>query len=420
MSVSLVCVFNDPAVREQCLDRSVAGSDPATVELVVVDNTDHRFTTAGAALNHGARLARHDVVAFVHQDVYLHSTSRLLEVAALLRADAGGWGLLGAAGVGPGGEVVGLLRDRVQLIGRSAVEPVEVDSLDEVLFLVEREVVLREPLAEDPDLAWHAYAVEYGVRLRELGLRVGAVDLAITHNSLTVNLARLAEAHHRVAELHPGAVPVRTTCGIVGAEPGWLRSSAVGRRHGWRRRGLAESLVARRARERAGAGRPVLADVRLDVDDIEIVAGERVRVVNVDATGAFSAVAGDPLQLTRRGEPFELVAVHDATDLVAHLRSEMPGPLLCTNLDLDGLARLGAAGLVGGDAVIGIHESDIWLLTGVATDRLPRAWLTGRAVPFSALRPGAAGTQHRGSAGATAASAMALPAPRGGGRGVLH
>jgi hypothetical protein len=420
MSVSLVCVFNDPAVREQCLDRSVAGVGPDRIELVVVDNTDRRFPTAGAALNHGARLARHDVICFVHQDVYLHSTSRLLDVADMLRDGADGWGLLGAAGVGSGGEVVGLLRDRVQLIGLSAVEPVEVDSLDEVLFLVKRELVLREPLAEDPDLAWHAYAVEYGVRLRELGLRVGAVDLAITHNSLTVNLARLAEAHHRVAELHPGAVPVRTTCGVVGAETGWLRSSTVVRRHGWRRRGLAESLTARRARDRAGAGRPVLADVRLDVDDVALVAGERFRVVNVDPTGAFSSVAGDPLELTRRGEPFELFSVHDPAELLAHLRSETSGPLLCTNLTIDDLARLGAAGVVHDDAVVGIHESDVWLLTGVATDRLPHAWLTGRAVPFSALRPIAAEARHRGSSGATAESAMTLSAPRGGGNDVLH
>lgn len=419
MSVSLVCVFNDPAVREQCLDRSVAGADPDRIELVAVDNTEQRFTTAGAALNHGARLARHDVVCFVHQDVYLHSTSRLLEVADMLRDGAGGWGLLGAAGVGPRGEAVGLLRDRVQLIGSSAVEPVDVDSLDEVLFLARRELVLREPLAEDPDLAWHAYAVEYGVRLRELGLRVGAVDLAITHNSLTVNLARLSEAHHRVAELHPGAVPVRTTCGVVGAETGWLRSSVLVRRHGWRRRGLTESLTARRARDRAGAGRPVLADVRLDVDDVALAAGERFRVVNVDPTGVFSSVAGDPLELTRRGEPFELVSVHHPDELLAHLRSETPGPLLCTNLTIDDLARLGTAGVVGDDAVVGIHESDVWLLTGVAADRLPAAWLSGRAVPFSALRPRGSEPRHLGAGEGRVASSASV-AQTGGGSGVLH
>jgi hypothetical protein len=385
MSISLVCVFNDPAVRAQCLDRSISGVDPDRIELVAVDNTEHRFPTAGAALNHGARQARHDVVGFVHQDVYLHSPSRLLEVADLLRS--GAWGLLGAAGVGAGGEAVGLLRDRVQLIGASAAAPVEVDSLDEVLFLAPRELVLREPLTEDPDLAWHAYAVEYGVRLRALGRRVGAIDLAITHNSLTVNLARLGEAHQRVAELHPDAVPVRTTCGVVGAERGWLRSSALVRRHGWRRRGLVESLTARRALDCAGAGRPVLADIRLDVDDIALAPGERFRVVNVDPTGDFAAVAGDPVELTRRGAPFELVSVRHPSELVAHLRSEAPGPLLCTNLAIEDLTLLDAAGVVGVDVVIGIHESEVWLLAGVPVDRLPVAWLSGRAVPFNAIRP---------------------------------
>ena len=399
MSVSLICVFNDPAVREQCLDRSLAGADPDRVELVSVDNTEHRFATAGAALNHGARLARHDVVAFVHQDVYLHSWSRLLEVAALI--GSGAWAVLGAAGVGARGEAVGLLRDRVQLIGASAPVPVAVESLDEVLFMVSRDLVLAEPLAEDPDLAWHAYAVEYAVRQRRQGRRVGAVDLAITHNSLTVNLARLTEAHHRVAELHPAAVPVPTTCGVVGAEPGRLRSTPLVRRHGWRRRGVLESLAARRAHDRAGTGRAVLADIRLDVDDVALVPGERFRVVNLDRTGSFCEVAGEPLELTRRGTPFELVSVNRPADLLPHLRSEAGGPLLCTNLTLDDLAQLGAAGTIGEDTVLGIHESDIWLLAGLTVDRLPRAWLSGRAVPFSALRPLPADPRPRDLARAT-------------------
>jgi hypothetical protein len=68
-SVSIVCVYNDPAVRRECLDRSVNayGRHAPGVEYLPVDNVDGRYRSAGAALNHGASLAGNDVVVFVHQ-----------------------------------------------------------------------------------------------------------------------------------------------------------------------------------------------------------------------------------------------------------------------------------------------------------------------------------------------------------------
>ena len=89
------------------------------------------------------------------------------------------------------------MRDRVVLLGETAREPTDVDSLDELLFMVPRRLVQREPVSESPELAWHAYAVEYGLRARSLGLRVCAVDIPLTHNSLTMNLDRLDVANRR-------------------------------------------------------------------------------------------------------------------------------------------------------------------------------------------------------------------------------
>ena len=170
--ISIVCVYNDPDVRRECLDRSIAAyAGGLEVDYIPVDNTKYAFSSAGAALNYGARQARHDLVVFVHQDVYLHSLERMTTAAAAF--SEGAWGLLGASGVTAQGKSVGRLRDRIQLIGSSAPTPVDVDSVDEVLFMVPRELVLRHPLTADPDLAWHAYAVEYGLRLRQLGKRVG-------------------------------------------------------------------------------------------------------------------------------------------------------------------------------------------------------------------------------------------------------
>ncbi|MCA1569575.1 MAG: glycosyltransferase family 2 protein, partial [Chloroflexi bacterium] len=127
-SVSIVCVANDARVRMSCLDRSIEAHlrEAPRTEYIPIDNSDGRFASAGAALNHGAARATGDVVVFVHQDVYLHSLAALERAAgALLRS--GDIGLHGASGITAGGRVLGRVRDRVVLIGEQQCEPADVD-----------------------------------------------------------------------------------------------------------------------------------------------------------------------------------------------------------------------------------------------------------------------------------------------------
>lgn len=386
--ISIVCVFNDVDVRQHCLDRSISDyQGSGSVDYVPVDNTTHAFTTAGAALNHGARRAKHDVVVFVHQDVYLHSIDRLIEVAALL-GEGGSWGLLGASGVAASGQVVGRLRDRVQLLGSDAPAPVAVDSLDEVLFMIRRSQVLAEPLSEHPELAWHAYGVEYGLRMKALGRGVGAVNLAVTHNSLTINLARLDVAHARVASLHPSAVPVRTTCGVVGGgTTSRIKSlpllGPVAAKHGWRYQWFQESRLARRASRRAGLP-AVIGDIRRAVDGLEVGAHRTLHVVNVDDLGGFAGYGAEPLCLVRRDQPVSARAVTTPDDLVAALGSIPAGEsTLVTDLDVEHVEPVGEL-LRGRDdaAVLGVHDGMLWLLTGSAATHLPETFGTRRATPM--------------------------------------
>ena len=100
MSLSIICVFNDASVREQCLDRSIERhrSEVDDLDYVLIDNRDGSFPSAGAAFNAAASRARHDHLVFVHQDVVLHSLTALERAAASAGADHG-IGLMGAFGV---------------------------------------------------------------------------------------------------------------------------------------------------------------------------------------------------------------------------------------------------------------------------------------------------------------------------------
>jgi hypothetical protein len=382
--ISIICVFNDSAVRKHCLDRSLdlLGGASDDVEFIPIDNVNHRFATAGAALNHGASLARNDVLAFVHQDVFLHSLSALRSAARHLRA--GEWGVIGAVGVGFDGAVVGRMRDRVVLIGTDATEPVEVDSLDEVLFMIRRDQLLATPLSEAQELAWHAYGVEYCVRMRELGRKAGAMNLAITHNSLTVNLDKLDVAHQAVAAMHPGRLPVRTTCGIVGGPERTRRLPAVLSAHLWRYRWLKESLVAWRIRRRLPGIRTVLSDIRLDVDLLE-TGQQPLRIVNLDDTERVDVAGSDPLEFRRMAKVVIVSTRRRTPEVRAGLAELRPAEsMLVTNLRLSDLQvlDLGKAWRTS-RALVGVHEDGIWLLAGAVTENPPAEWSNRRALPLA-------------------------------------
>lgn len=382
--VSIVCVYNNVDVLRSCLERSVEllRSEAPAVELLPVDNSTGRFKSAGAALNHGASLARHDVVAFAHQDVYFHSLVELERSAGYLVGQRD-IGLLGAVGVESGGSIAGRVRDRVVLLGRVLDAPVDVDSVDEVIFLVRRADVVEMPLAEYPELAWHAYAVEYGLRLRAAGMRVTAGNIPITHNSLTVNLDRLDVAHSAVGARYPRMLPVRTTCGMIRSST-TEGSGKLFQGQRWRYRWFRDSISTRSERNEA-AGTPfVLSDIRLDIDDI-LAKVEPLSIINHAGTCAFEDECAGPVELTRRGRRISVRSASTSTLQALVEETSTNESQLVTNLDSESI-RLILPLLSRQPRVLGFHEGQYWMLSGAAASTPLHQWRLRRARPLGVTR----------------------------------
>jgi hypothetical protein len=250
--------------------------------------------------------------------------------------------------------------------------------------MVPRPLLEREPLTEDPELAWHAYALEYGLRVRALGKRVCAVDLPVTHNSLTVNLDRLELAYSAIAAKHPAGMPVFTPQGKVPRVRG--RTGRLSS-HRWRYRWLLESIRAQQGRRAMRAAPWVLADVRLDIDDVlaRIPADAPLLVINVDAYGGFVDERPGPLALSRAGRPV-LFTSGTVGHVSASLESAGEAPVLLTNLRLDDV-RVLAARLEARRVVMGYWSSlGYWALLGVPGPSLPASWGERRAKPLGMAR----------------------------------
>ena len=323
-----------------------------------------------------------DHVVFVHQDVYLHSVAALEEAAGMLAADDS-IGLLGAIGLTADERYLGRIRDRVVLLGESAPEPVEVDCVDEVLFIASRAALAQEPLAEDPELAWHAYAVEYGLRARARGRRVCVADIPLTHNSLTVNLDRLEVAYAALAERYPDAMPVMTPQGQVGGPPRPRDRVTVLERHRWRYRWLIESRDATAGRRAAGGSPCVLADIRLDVDDLiaRVPSDTPLLVVNADRHVSFADERPGPLALRRLGRPVLVTSAPVEGVPAAVTGCASGGPVLITNLELGDVGTL-AERLPAHRRMLGYRTSTgYWMLIGATPAMIPTQWLAPQATP---------------------------------------
>jgi hypothetical protein len=235
--ISVICVYNDRSHLEKRLLDTLR-SQHGEHEWILVDNRANRFDGAAKALNWGASQARGDWLVFAHQDVALLSPDWLARAASLLeRFRPGGW--VGVAGRTDANEFRGFLIDREMLLGTPFEGLVEVQTLDECLLIHRRQD--GHTYFDEGLTGWHAYGVEACCRAICHGQRNYVLPLLIHHDSKSVNLAGLDDAHAYVFRKYGDRMPrVHTSCGVV-------REPTKGGRRGFRK---VARVVSRKLRDR--------------------------------------------------------------------------------------------------------------------------------------------------------------------------
>lgn len=239
--VSVVTVYNKPEVVERCLVASLRRQTGTAFEWIGVDNTASDHASAALALNAGARRARGRILLFTHQDVSLYGERWITGLERCMT----GLSEVGVAGVvGPrasDGMMIGFMKDRKAVMGHPLREPMEVQTLDECVLAMRREVYERHPFDESIG-GWHVYGVDACLRTRRSGLRTYVLPLFVHHDSAAINMAGLAEAHDRVYREHAGTeATIYTTCGVV-TSPRAKLARRVGRGFRWGLRRVRETF----------------------------------------------------------------------------------------------------------------------------------------------------------------------------------
>lgn len=188
--ISVICVYNDKAVLERYL---LNGLERQTVkgEVILLDNTCGRFSSAAEALNFGGGKGTSEYLMFIHQDVLLPSPDWLARAESYLDSIPR-LGIAGVAGMVEGGR---FNEERGRNIikhgdppevwrwGHPITKPEPVQTLDELLVIIPKSVFDENPFDEATCSGWDLYAVDYCLCIRRAGFEVCVIPLPVNHGS---------------------------------------------------------------------------------------------------------------------------------------------------------------------------------------------------------------------------------------------
>lgn len=207
MKVSVICVYNNETQFNQQLWASLANQDMEH-ELIPIKNTSGEFTSAAAALNHGAATASGDILIFSHQDIYLKTEDALRMLAESIAQCATGT-IVGTAGVKePSKRYYYNLTEGINYDPTLQIccenRRYAVSCVDEGLFGMTRATWEAHPFDEELCDNWHLYAVEACLWAREHGHCVYVFPVQIHHfskgrisRSYMRGLVRLADRYRK-------------------------------------------------------------------------------------------------------------------------------------------------------------------------------------------------------------------------------
>jgi hypothetical protein len=186
--ISIVCACKNPEIFNNWLLKSLK-AQTVEYEMITIDTATQGFQSAAQALNFGGKQAKGKYIMFVHQDVQLLSNTWLEDAEEMLDTlpDLGIAGVVGS--VEEGNSVSERTRnviihgdDREQ-VGNPISSAERVQTLDELLLIIPREIFHTHNFDEYSCDRWHLYGVDYCLTMLTLKKGVYVIPFSVMHKS---------------------------------------------------------------------------------------------------------------------------------------------------------------------------------------------------------------------------------------------
>lgn len=227
--ISVVCVYNNEKILQENLLRSLE-NQTVKFELIKIDNTKGIFKSAAEALNYGGKSAKGKYVMFVHQDVNLCSNSWLEDAEKILDSlpDLGIAGVAGMrkskvlkicdVGIVLRESGIGMIyhghKKEPWMCNKNFEEPIEVQTLDEQVLIIPKNVFENLKFDYKTCNGWHLYGVDYSLSVKKLGLKPYVLPLPVCHQSTGSLNKEYYITLNKIFKKHRKQKKIYTTCGI--------------------------------------------------------------------------------------------------------------------------------------------------------------------------------------------------------------
>ena len=227
--ISIVCVYNDEKILRNWLLKSLE-NQTAEFELIKIDNTESAFKSAAEALNYGSKKAGGKYIMFIHQDVSLIADDWLDKAEFFLNKSMN-LGVAGIAGMrnfkvsrflkvgtipqnnGIGNVYHGSMKEPWNC-NKEFTAPVEVQTLDELLLIVPRNIFESLMFDEKTCNSWHLYGVDYSLSVQNLNLKSYVLPLPVVHKSTGSLNKDYYKILKKILKKHKIYKRIYTTCGV--------------------------------------------------------------------------------------------------------------------------------------------------------------------------------------------------------------
>lgn len=224
--ISIVCVYNNSSQFNNQLKKSLEKQD-IDYELIAIDNSGHRFSSAAKALNYGSRKAKGDILIYSHQDIYLKRIDEVRRFAeAVDKCQIGS--IIGTQGVREPSKIyysnltAGADYDE-KIIQDYEERLYEVSCVDEGFFGMKRETWDALQFNEELCDNWHLYCVEMCLHTRKKGDEVYVFPLQLHHFSMgTISLAYMKNLKNLCSVYRKDFKYIWTTCYKVKTNPVYI------------------------------------------------------------------------------------------------------------------------------------------------------------------------------------------------------
>lgn len=182
--ISIICVCNNRRMYNTYLLPSLNKQRNCSYEIIRIDNSENRYKSAIEAFNAALNEAKGEYIFFVHQDIELTDELFINKVDNYFKNNPN-TGIVGVAGTKDGIVYSNIYQSlpKTLVSDHHLEEPVLVNSLDECLFVIPRQILNDYPFDNDTCDHWHLYAVDYCYQMLQVGKDVVVLPLDAYHAS---------------------------------------------------------------------------------------------------------------------------------------------------------------------------------------------------------------------------------------------